>query len=632
MWFSNRKIASKLFLGFAAMLVLNAALGTFCLQKLAVVHETEQSLALRHEPLLQFLRDLRSSVGAHRHAQFEYLAARTEQERESCEKHLRDASTGIRSAREEYGSRISSPEQTSAFEEIKDDLAQYLAVSREAMELARTSRRKSKRRRSKSDKEPVILLFGEEESALGKVVSDLQNAEALNRQLSVAANSASIALYSSIRQQVGIGIALSAIAGLVLALGIGRIIVRPIRRVIAVARKIAACDLSGDMLEVNSRNEAGELAACMNEMQTSLREMLQAVANAARRLTSVTEPIAAASTRQVQAAGLQYQQMQQVAIAMQQTATATKEVSDKSSRAADTARQVAASADKSGVTTDALLTQILTIASAVGQTSKRIQELGKFSQQIGQFVSVIDDIASQTNLLALNAAIEAARAGEQGRGFAVVAGEVTQLAERTTRATKEIGLMIGQIQSETKNAVTAMSAVTSQAEAGVGATREAGDLLRSMIAASQELAGMVAHIAVATEQIALEDHITGDLECISKITKESAEDARQSTITVREISQLAAELRNLENRFQTSPKNSDSRNEEAYGEADSRNCPSVAQNSDRMAGRPSNGIALAARAVPHPGVARLNARLLDAETKPESQSRAPFAVSAEKPG
>src|SRR6202008_235311 len=102
----------------------------------------------------------------------------------------------------------------------------------------------------------------------------------------------------------------------------------------------------------------------------------------------------------------------------------------------------------------------------VKKSAQTVANLGTRSEQIGQIVGTIEDIADQTNLLALNAAIEAARAGEQGRGFAVVADEVRALAERTTKATKEISDMIKTIQNETKTAVHAMEEGVEEVERG----------------------------------------------------------------------------------------------------------------------------------------------------------------------
>ena len=92
-------------------------------------------------------------------------------------------------------------------------------------------------------------------------------------------------------------------------------------------------------------------------------------------------------------------------------------------------------------------------------TNRIVDGLSTKADEIGAIIELISGIASQTNLLALNATIEAARAGEAGKGFAVVAHEVKSLATQTSQATDQISTQIGEIQTETRNAVDAIVAI-----------------------------------------------------------------------------------------------------------------------------------------------------------------------------
>ena len=322
-----------------------------------------------------------------------------------------------------------------------------------------------------------------------------------------------------------------------------------LRRIIGYLERLTNGDLTQPIV-AKRNNEISTIIRSISSLQTTMRDIIC-------QLTQTSEQVALESRQLHVNAGKIASGAEEVASQTNNVAVASEEMSatsgdiaqnclsaaENSNRASETARDGAEVVKKN-------ICGMERIASRVRDAARTVEELGARSDQIGQIIGTIEDIADQTNLLALNAAIEAARAGEQGRGFAVVADEVRALAERTTRATREIGAMIKAIQNETKGAVAAMDEGVSEVERGTESSVKSGEALEMIMAQINDVSMQVNQIATAAEeQSATTSEISTNISQITNVVQSTVRTANETAAASSQLSKEAEYLQQLVGNF-----------------------------------------------------------------------------------
>ena len=357
-----------------------------------------------------------------------------------------------------------------------------------------------------------------------------------------------------IRQiQIGIGIALLAILALsiLLAWVVSRTITGPIKAVVDTIKDIAQGE--GDLtrrLPILGKNEIGELSEWFNTFVGKLHGIINQVSGSSLQLASSSLELQLTSKQMAESIAQLSSQSTSLATAGEEMSATSGDIANNCHHAATNAGGATQKANQGAAVVGQSITVMSSIAERVQNAASTVGALGVRSEQIGAIIGTIEDIADQTNLLALNAAIEAARAGEQGRGFAVVADEVRALAERTTRATKEIGEMIKAIQKETKEAVTSMEQSVTQVEQGTSHVADSGRSLQEILDIINSVTEQISQIATAAEeQTATTREISSNVMNLNDLAQQSNRSLRETAVAANDVSRQAEELKQLVGQF-----------------------------------------------------------------------------------
>jgi len=368
------------------------------------------------------------------------------------------------------------------------------------------------------------------------------------------------------------------ILAFILGCSIARMIAKPLALMVVGVKEVACGNLIVKSLELDSKDEIGELAAGFNTMYGNLHSLVNQVVQTAEQVVALSEELTASteqsavSTHHVantiseiaQGAVQQVKDINSAVAMVEQLSVSISQIAENTSTITDKALVTANTAHNGRNAIEAAIKQMISIVHSVTNSSGVIVKLENHSKQIGQIIDTISGIAGQTNLLALNAAIEAARAGEQGRGFAVVAEEVRRLAEQSNAAAKQIAVIIAEIQSDTANAVGVMNAQTREVTTGTEVVNAAGqsfeeiaELINQMSAQVQTSSAAICQMASASQQIVTSinyvDKIcrqsSSQTQTVSDVSQEQAAALEQITKASQEMTQLAEALQNSISQF-----------------------------------------------------------------------------------
>lgn len=539
------KIGTRLAFGFTVLIVMTVLMVGFAGFRFTPITSSAKFMEENNLPRMRMIveaatavQDITRTVGlivSIEDPEFRKTArARLDEERELYRKKLKEIESMP------TADTVAGKKFLAALEVFKTAIAKCSAANNKAMDAAVAGKRE----------EALVLL----KAAIPeiKMVNDASNQLLNAQQEAVETRLKNIIKSLNVTQTTMVVLSIFVIL-LSVAIGVitTRSITKPVEEMRGMLDDIANGE--GDLtkkLVINGTDELSEVSRLFNLFVEKLHANISKITINANNIASASAQLHSTSEEISRESENAAARVSSVATAGEEMSSTSYDIAKNCMMAAEGARQASDAAMEGAKVVNETISVMGEIASRVQSTAEAVENLGCRSEQIGEIVGTIEDIADQTNLLALNAAIEAARAGEQGRGFAVVADEVRALAERTTKATKEIGEMIKTIQSETKAAVNVMNEGVSDVAAGSQKAAMSGEALEHIQTQINDVSMQISQVATAAEeQTATTEEISGNMHQINDVIAQASRGAGQSVVAAEHLSGSADELKYVVSQF-----------------------------------------------------------------------------------